>query len=635
MKKILSLFIFLMITLIPFNVNAKSRDIIISFFANGGTVSSGNVEVISDSIFIKDETVADVTYKYTDTINYLNSLDKKTQFTLKKGSTNQTKNYEWYSVSWKDYKNVYFSNSTKYKVSDIIKKLDIPESSLNNSEVPLEIFMHANYSSVNTKHVVSIIYKTNTGSLNNPHGTGIKEKSGTIYKEEETKIQKVKYGEATSDAGLVNYNNDTYVNIKKPGYSAASGKEWNTKPDGTGKSYSQSKVYKAKDLCDASKSDCTVTLYVNWKKTKSKKITVSESNITVSAGSSKTINANTDNNTGVTWSVDNSNIASVSNGTIKGLNKGTTKVTIRAKDNDNIAKKITVKVTKPSKAVAKSDNYVDNSNKSLKSLGTIDLSSYKSNCVHVPSDGKNSSAQGFTVANNYYVAAKRNQDDTSGSIIVMSVNASKKYNDKTKVINTIKKNNYFGHANGMTYNSKTKKLYITKTTNGKYKTFNYSELKDNNVKMSEGIMYRYTVEDGVISINPGALAYDSSNNKMYVASGWHIYVYDSTITNSELHIKKVRRDTGQDIEGYKGKILVIRYNADGKSGGSDLKTTRNAIDIYNATNGNYEGSYIIKTKGEIESLSYNQNSSRFAFYVQNVTGNSDYDCIQEASMKIN
>ena len=635
MKKIKILVVFLMIIIIPFNVSAKNREIMISFFAKGGKVASGNVEVHDDAVFLKEVAVADVVYNYSDTINYLNSLDKKTTFTLKKGKVAQTKKYEWYAQSWSDYKKVYFSNSTKYKVSDIVKKLGIPDSVIKNSGNKLEIVMYANYSKVETKHEVNIIYKTNTGSLNNPHGSGISEKTGTIYKDDTTKIQTVKYGEKTSSSGLVNYNNDEYVNIKKKGYSTKSGKEWNTKPNGKGKSYSQSKVYKAKDLCDASKKDCTVTLYVNWQKSKSKKIITSTDQVSVNTGTSKQMTADTDNGTGVTWKIENSNIANVSNGTIKGLNKGKTKVVITSKDNSKVSKKVTVNVLKPDKYLAKADKYVDNSNKQLKSLGTIDLTSYKNNCVHVPSSSGVTSAQGFTVAKGHYLAAKRNKSESEARIMVISVNASKKYDHKTSVANTIKKSNYFGHANGMTYNTKTDKIYVTKTSNGSYKTFTHSEAKKNKPDFTDGTIYRYTNAKGVSSIDPGGIAFDSTNNKFYIGSGSSVYVYDSTLTNNILHIKKARTDTCQDIAGHNGKVLVIRYNKNGTSGGSNLKKTRNAVDIYNASNGNYEGTYIIKTKGELESLAYNPNSSKFAFYVQNVKGmDHDYDCIMEKSMKV-
>ena len=50
-KKIISTLI-IMIILIPFRVEAKEYKITLSFFSNGGTVSSGNVEIISDKDII-------------------------------------------------------------------------------------------------------------------------------------------------------------------------------------------------------------------------------------------------------------------------------------------------------------------------------------------------------------------------------------------------------------------------------------------------------------------------------------------------------------------------------------------------------------------------------------------------------
>ncbi len=80
------------------------------------------------------------------------------------------------------------------------------------------------------------------------------------------------YNEKFSNTGLIDYNNADYINILKSGYSAVYKSEWNTKADGTGKSFNQYTVYKASDFCDASKKDCTVTLYLNWKKVTFKRV---------------------------------------------------------------------------------------------------------------------------------------------------------------------------------------------------------------------------------------------------------------------------------------------------------------------------------------------------------------------------
>ena len=61
--------------------------------------------------------------------------------------------------------------------------------------------------------------------------------------------------------GLYNYNNPAYINIVRSGYKAVSGKEWYNDAKNT---FNQATRYDVNDLCDASNSDCEVTLYVNW-----------------------------------------------------------------------------------------------------------------------------------------------------------------------------------------------------------------------------------------------------------------------------------------------------------------------------------------------------------------------------------
>lgn len=72
------------------------------------------------------------------------------------------------------------------------------------------------------------------------------------------------YGGNIIANGLTDYNNPNYLNLTRPGYHIEQGKEWNTKPDGTGTSYNQTTRYQVSDLADLTDSDQTIKLYANW-----------------------------------------------------------------------------------------------------------------------------------------------------------------------------------------------------------------------------------------------------------------------------------------------------------------------------------------------------------------------------------
>ena len=365
--------ILLIILLIPFNVSAKNYQVIITFFSEGGEVNTGNVEVINNVVFNKDSYIADVKYKPTDTIKHLNSIDKKTTFTLKSNGKVQAKNQEWYGGKQTDYSRVYFSNSQKYKVKDIIKKLEMDTSVSSSTGEPLEIFLYANYSNVDVKniavksvklnvsskdikvgqtytltetvspsdatnkavtwksenssiatvnsdgvikgikagktnivvttkdgnkvakcsvkvtagsnkttnnsHYVTIEYNANNGQLGPLHNKEITIKNNMIYKNNSFEFHKHLYNEKMATSGLADYNNKDFIYLTRKGYIINKGKEWNTKPDGTGKSYDQYKQYNANDFCNAKDKDCKIVLYANWKKAKTKRINLATFNI--------------------------------------------------------------------------------------------------------------------------------------------------------------------------------------------------------------------------------------------------------------------------------------------------------------------------------------------------------------------
>ena len=68
-----------------------------------------------------------------------------------------------------------------------------------------------------------------------------------------------------SEDDLPNYNNTKYMYITKDGYTVSSGSVWKcTSGECQGRTYYQDRDYHSNHFCDASSSDCTVELTVNW-----------------------------------------------------------------------------------------------------------------------------------------------------------------------------------------------------------------------------------------------------------------------------------------------------------------------------------------------------------------------------------
>ena len=181
------------------------------------------------------------------------------------------------------------------------------------------------------KNVVGIVFHANGGTVKKHSDikVGI---DGTIYFDTEVQPIKIDYGSQLSASGLINYNNKNYLYVTKSGYIVESGKEWNTKSDGSGKSYSHSKVYKASDFCDASKGNCSVHLYVNWQKM------ISQTSMNLYKDGYYNLNKLvTDQKASVKWSSENNKIVTVTKkGVVKGIATGTANIV--AKMGDNTAK---------------------------------------------------------------------------------------------------------------------------------------------------------------------------------------------------------------------------------------------------------------------------------------------------------
>ena len=115
-------------------------------------------------------------------------------------------------------------------------------------------------------NMVYIKYHSNGGSMsNNNSNYTVNSTSKLVEYKGNSKFHSVVYGGKLNNDGLYNTDNSSYIKLARTGYSIVSGKEWCTKSDGSGTCYDQTTQYSASDFCDASSSDCEVTLYANWK----------------------------------------------------------------------------------------------------------------------------------------------------------------------------------------------------------------------------------------------------------------------------------------------------------------------------------------------------------------------------------
>ena len=111
---------------------------------------------------------------------------------------------------------------------------------------------------------IYILYNSNTGVLGTSSKKGFTLKKDLVYLDNSSKFHIVNYGEQLGENGLLDYNNTSYLNLVKPGYTCNSKQEWVKNADGTGTVYDMSYRYNSSAFCDASEKDCEATLYVNW-----------------------------------------------------------------------------------------------------------------------------------------------------------------------------------------------------------------------------------------------------------------------------------------------------------------------------------------------------------------------------------
>lgn len=118
------------------------------------------------------------------------------------------------------------------------------------------------------KNIVTIKFSVNGGTLIS--GSPYSVDSSGIVTKNGNDLHKMYYNDTIISTGLPNYSNSNYLNISKTDSIAVSGAEWKCLSGNCKSStYDQAdSTYTASSFCDASVSDCTITLGVNWEKYK-------------------------------------------------------------------------------------------------------------------------------------------------------------------------------------------------------------------------------------------------------------------------------------------------------------------------------------------------------------------------------
>ena len=247
-------------TKIIYIIKKGTHNTIIQYHVNGGHLAKERSKQINSSgqlITYKGSKKAQIIPYNTSTSEYgLSDYNSPNFLNIQRQGYKAKKGAEWNTKP--DGSGKSYSDKKVYKSSDFC----------DSSEKDCTVTLYVNWE---RKNNVNIQYNANGGKLASSHGKKVTTSGNIIYCDKKKDCTKLLYNENLDKDGLMNYNNPAGINITRNGYKVHAGAEWNTKADGTGKSYSQTKVYKSTDFCDASKKDCNVVLYVNWKKKTSSK----------------------------------------------------------------------------------------------------------------------------------------------------------------------------------------------------------------------------------------------------------------------------------------------------------------------------------------------------------------------------
>ena len=170
-----------------------------------------------------------------------------------------------------------------------------------------------------------------------------------------------------------------------------------------------------------------------------------------------------------------------------------------------------------------------------------------------------------------YVVAFSNRSSSSGRL--------EAYNTKGKAVDGVDTNS-ISHANGMTYNPNTGKIYVMRTYAG-HRIKSIATFDGKTLEQTDSVSTNHA---------PSGIAYDESNNKYYMSAGPRLYVSNGDM-GLEKTIGRKRWHTSQDMSAYNGVAMSCIW-----SGGMS-----SYIDMYRASDSAYIGSISV-TLGEIESV---------------------------------
>ena len=180
--------------------------------------------------------------------------------------------------------------------------------------------------------------------------------------------------------------------------------------------------------------------------------------------------------------------------------------------------------------------------------------------------------QAISIVDGNYVVVYVNSQSTKGKLI--------EYSRKNGSMVRETEVSGIQHGNGGTYNPNTNSIYVLSTERGigADKCFVFDA---DTRKLTKKIS---------LPITCGAISYDISNNKYYLAKGRNIYVCDSNLKVEKTIKKSVRYYHAQDMGAYNGAALVCTW----------LEGNNSFVDLYRMSDGAYIGSYDVSI-GEIES----------------------------------